>query len=264
MSPHENQSEDTTPKIPPPGCPAHQTPPGCSSSSATSVPSEILPDSQRAPGQKTDLNTVGVRSSIPKGDGGKWMYPSEQRFYNALLKKGWNPEENLISTVVSIHNTVNERCWREILQYESFHPECQEFRKLVNFKGRPNEYSPKARLAHLGGRVLPFDRHDWVVDRCGKQITYIIDFYEGKSIPQLPPKPVEPSQQQPKERFQQPKQQTSEPGVCPVSPQAPPAASVYLDVRPQLTLSGLYDRIRFQYHYYFSNPQKPIQETKKP
>lgn len=27
----------------------------------------------------------------------------------------------------------------------------------------------------------PFDRHDWVVDRCGKEVTYVLDFYQGKS-----------------------------------------------------------------------------------
>ncbi|KAJ7692359.1 holocytochrome c synthetase, isoform CRA_a, partial [Mycena olivaceomarginata] len=28
---------------------------------------------------------------------------------------------------------------------------------------------------------VPFDRHDWVVDRCGLKMRYIIDFYTGKS-----------------------------------------------------------------------------------
>ena len=26
---------------------------------------------------------------------------------------------------------------------------------------------------------MPFDRHDWVVDRCGNEIRYVIDYYEG-------------------------------------------------------------------------------------
>lgn len=26
---------------------------------------------------------------------------------------------------------------------------------------------------------LPFDRHDWIVDRCGKDVRYIIDYYDG-------------------------------------------------------------------------------------
>jgi cytochrome c heme-lyase len=28
----------------------------------------------------------------------------------------------------------------------------------------------------MGGAV-PFDRHDWIVDRCGKEVRYVIDFY---------------------------------------------------------------------------------------
>lgn len=28
---------------------------------------------------------------------------------------------------------------------------------------------------------LPFDRHDWIVDRCGKDVRYIIDYYDGGS-----------------------------------------------------------------------------------
>ena len=24
---------------------------------------------------------------------------------------------------------------------------------------------------------MPFDRHDWYVDRCGKEVRYVIDFY---------------------------------------------------------------------------------------
>jgi cytochrome c heme-lyase len=30
------------------------------------------------------------------------------------------------------------------------------------------------------GYAKPFDRHDWVVDRCGQRIEYVIDFYAGK------------------------------------------------------------------------------------
>ena len=35
---------------------------------------------------------------------------------------------------------------------------------------------------------LPFDRHDWVVDRCGRQVRYVIDYYgceprEDQSVP---------------------------------------------------------------------------------
>ena len=32
------------------------------------------------------------------------------------------------------------------------------------------------------GYELPFDRHDWVVDRCGKDVRYIIDYYDGGNV----------------------------------------------------------------------------------
>lgn len=41
--------------------------------------------------------------------------------------------------------------------------------------GRP--CSPLARLRSWLTGELPFDRHDWVVDRCGKEVRYVIDFY---------------------------------------------------------------------------------------
>ena len=62
--------------------------------------------------------------------------------------------------------------------------------KLLKFRGRPDDYSPKARFNNLvRGIPLPFDRHDWTVDRCGESVRYIIDYYyeekkqEGVSNP---------------------------------------------------------------------------------
>lgn len=31
-------------------------------------------------------------------------------------------------------------------------------------------------MSWVGG-PLPFDRHDWYVDRCGEEVRYVIDFY---------------------------------------------------------------------------------------
>ena len=28
----------------------------------------------------------------------------------------------------------------------------------------------------------PFDRHDWIVDRCGRDVRYVIDYYDGGSV----------------------------------------------------------------------------------
>ncbi len=46
--------------------------------------------------------------------------------------------------------------------------------------GLSTTMSPKARINTLLGYTPPFDRHDWVVDRCGRRVDYIIDFYAGR------------------------------------------------------------------------------------
>jgi len=39
--------------------------------------------------------------------------------------------------------------------------------------------------------ALPFDRHDWVVERGGRNVRYVIDFYAGQQIRE-PGKPLAP------------------------------------------------------------------------
>jgi cytochrome c heme-lyase len=40
--------------------------------------------------------------------------------------------------------------------------------------------TPRARINTWLGYAAPFDRHDWVIDRCGTRIEYVIDFYAGR------------------------------------------------------------------------------------
>ena len=113
------------------------------------------------------------------------MYPSTAQFYNALARKNHNPQIADMSIVVPIHNAVNERAWQQILSWEDrFHPEskgkCGGV-KLISFIGKPKEKSWKAWFkTTLLGYADPFDRHDWLVDRCGEEVRYVIDFYTGK------------------------------------------------------------------------------------
>ena len=105
-----------------------------------------------------------------------WQYPSEQMFYNALKRKGKGGDvrEEDMNTVVSIHNAVNERTWRQLMAWEA--PHCDECAtpKLSRFMGRPKDVTPKARFMQMLGYKLPFDRHDWIVDRCvGGTGTYV-------------------------------------------------------------------------------------------
>jgi cytochrome c heme-lyase len=110
-----------------------------------------------------------------------WQYPSERQFYEAMRRKGWNPDASDMPAVVAIHNAVNERAWAEVVAWErraGTAASCGGPR-LLRFAGRPGDLSPKARLLNLLGYARPFDRHDWVVDRCGESVRYVIDFYNG-------------------------------------------------------------------------------------
>ncbi|KAJ1964025.1 Cytochrome c1 heme lyase [Dispira parvispora] len=167
------------------------------------------------------------------GDQSVWVYPSEQMFYNAMKRKNWSANERDMHSVVAIHNIVNEMTWKKIMEWEAYHQSDCPNPTLLRFQGRPQDVSPKARFRNLFGYTLPFDRHDWVVDRCGKEVTYIIDYYAGNSGKLLP--------------------QTSASGVNqPSVPGDKPAAQVpsfYLDVRPKLTPQSFVDHIR----HFFSN-----------
>lgn len=173
-------------------------------------PSNQMPPSANAPlpGQSKPLSMWRQESNIPTsadsataasggaapaaasqpGEGGKWVYPSEQMFFNAMKRKGWTPSEDDMAAVVAIHNTVNERAWREIMHWERLAGGAQACGgpKLLKLRGRPKDYSPKARLLNLLGYKLPFDRHDWVVDRCGEEVRYVIDFYNAAPEENMP------------------------------------------------------------------------------
>jgi Cytochrome c/c1 heme lyase len=48
-----------------------------------------------------------------------WIYPSEQQLYNAMRRKGWqNVPVDSIPTVLQIHNSINERTWDKVLEWE--------------------------------------------------------------------------------------------------------------------------------------------------
>jgi len=61
---------------------------------------------------------------------------------------------------------------------------------LRRFQGNPWEPSLKARGKALLGYGWPFDRHDWYVDRAGKPVHYIIDYYYNPLGPALSPSEV--------------------------------------------------------------------------
>lgn len=156
-----------------------------------------------APMQNEELSTERVKSTIPKGgtDGDTWQYPSPQMFYNSLARKNklGDTEESDIASVVAIHNNMNEKTWAKVMEWEDVL--CPEAKvnggsKLLKFLGRPSDLSPKARIKNmLFGHPLPFDRHDWTIQRPdGTEVRYVIDYYvdetkaddsEGSGFPDM-------------------------------------------------------------------------------
>lgn len=93
------------------------------------------PNQQPSPGQPFLLSTTREESSIPRinekndekneNPDKKWVYPSEQMFWNAMLKKGWRWESDQITQqdmahIIRIHNKNNEEAWKEICKWEEF------------------------------------------------------------------------------------------------------------------------------------------------
>nr|DBA44766.1 TPA_exp: holocytochrome c synthase [Chlorokybus atmophyticus] len=153
----------------------------------------LEPNQRPSPDQQHPLSRDRERSSIPKAGtrGETWTYPSPQMFFNSLKRKGKADDitEADMEVVVATHNTMNELTWQRALEWESLYsllrPDLAPYPpKLLHFRGRPHDLSPKARVyTLLGLRDKPFDRHDWVIDRGGREFRYVIDFYfdEGKA-----------------------------------------------------------------------------------
>ncbi|XP_075941537.1 holocytochrome c-type synthase isoform X2 [Anarhichas minor] len=123
-------------------------------------PANMMPPPNQVPAQDQPfaLHLAREESTIPRHNAEKnWVYPSEQMFWNAMLRKGWRWREDDLgakdmTNIIKIHNTNNEQAWQEILKWEALH----------------------------AGYELPFDRHDWIIDRCGKEVRYVIDYYDGE------------------------------------------------------------------------------------
>lgn len=163
---------------------------------------------QTPPAEAVDqLSRERVQSTIPSTSGEPFMYPSERQFYGSATAKGHTVDPKDMEMVIAIHNAVNEKAWQEVLRYEKLHEKDCATPKLSHFLGRPGVLSPKAWTLSWFGRSLPFDRHDWHVDRCGTPVRYVVDFYDGKPDPRYP-------------------------------------ISIHIDCRPEVSVNGMIDRAR--------------------
>lgn len=105
-----------------------------------------------------------------------------------MRRKNYDPQATDMAAIVPIHNAVNEKAWQEIKTWEARFGWIRDANvrcggpKLLSFSGDSKRLSPRARWNMIWGYREPFDRHDWVVERCpgGQGVEYVIDFYEGK------------------------------------------------------------------------------------
>nr|CAG4652133.1 EOG090X0CJG [Triops cancriformis] len=190
---HKQESPATQTKQYPSECPMSQSEDGTllvNTAEDVDPRNMMPPPNQRpAPDQPFVLPTERQLSSIPKSgtDNEHWVYPSPQMFWNAMLRKGWRWKESDIGpdemkSIIRIHNANNEQAWQEVLKWEALHARECGHPKLKSFGGKAKDFSPRARIRHWMGYELPFDRHDWIIDRCGKEVRYVIDYYDGGDV----------------------------------------------------------------------------------
>ena len=106
-----------------------------------------------------------------------------------MRRKSYDPRATDMAAIVPLHNAVNERAWAEIKAWEQRMPWARVANtacggpRLRSFAGDATKASPRARWNEFLGYKKPFDRHDWVVERCKDDsgVEYVIDFYEGKA-----------------------------------------------------------------------------------
>eukprot|EP01083_Nonionella_stella_P026202 72108_1 len=156
----------------------------------------------------TDWRHPGWIPAAGRGnsDGGTaWVNPSAAQLQRACRRKGKDVGDGDKEVVAAIHGDVLTQTWARVLEYERLH-KCVS-PTLSRFEGLSHKHSPKAKFLHWLGYPLPFDRHDWVVNRCGKEVTYIIDYYGGN-----------------------------------FGKSAPINGGLVIDCRPKLTPAGIFDR----------------------
>lgn len=119
----------------------------------SSIPRASTSPSQPSPEPSIPFKSNSGKPAYSSNDGGhtdehgKWVYPSEQQFFNAMLRKNHKPQSRDMRTIVPIHNAVNEKAWEQVLMWEAgLGADRCGGPRLVSFVGRPKDRTPKAWL----------------------------------------------------------------------------------------------------------------------
>lgn len=135
------------------------------STPAVSPNGEQTVTSSNHPGSTAPSDSHASSAAPESPDETHWVYPSEQQFFLAMMRKHAAkmytpdmppPKPEDMKTIVPIHNAVNERAWGEVMKWERGQggEACGGVR-LVSFKGRPRDRTPKAWLNVALGSVPP-------------------------------------------------------------------------------------------------------------
>ncbi len=136
---------------------------------------------ERAAGEAGDFvpdSTIPAAGRGNSDDGKNWLNPSANQLFRALARKNKPIESDDAPAVAMVHEMVTNGTWAAIMEYEAMHSHKCRAPKLDRFQGMDGIYSAKAKLVRLMTGAVPFDRHDWYINRCGKEVKYIIDYYE--------------------------------------------------------------------------------------
>lgn len=127
---------------------------------------------------RVPLNSVPAAGRGNSDDGREWLNPSANQIYRACKRKGKDVEVVDAARMAYIHEHITSESWDAVMEYEQLHLDSCPNPSLANFQGMDGHYSAKAKLMNrIFGVPLPYDRHDWTVDRCGKDVKYIVDYY---------------------------------------------------------------------------------------
>jgi len=120
------------------------------------------------------------------GESWKWNDEDiDQNTMDQMIKQREDVDQNdqNIMNQIKHHNFDHESAWEEIMKWESRHANKEDGStdsKMHSSECKATEYSPKARFGALIGFKPPFDRHDCVIDRDGKEVRYVVDYYHDK------------------------------------------------------------------------------------
>jgi len=172
---------------------------------------KLTPEEQKVYDQ-VPSSTIPAKGTGNSEDGQRWLNPSANQLYRSFMRKDKPIDQEDSPSVAVVHEAVTTQSWEQIMEYEQFHKGTCSNPSLARFQGMYGIPTMKSRFMGTFFGVKPYDRHDWTVDRCGKEVKYIIDYYAAE--------------------------------------QPHGGLEMFIDARPAVTFGGVVDRVRLAWNRY--------------